>query len=400
MPVTSARLSLGFSCLGHTYSHLFAPVFFVVALTLEEKLGLTHGETVSLIIAGNVLYGLGAPLAGWLGDRWSSVGMMGLFFLGTGAGMVMTGFADTPVGIAFGLAVSGLFGAIYHPVGMAWLVRNAANRGLALGVNGFFGGVGPAIAALMAGALTQWVSWRAAFVVPGAVILATGVFFYLLVQRRLIIESKVDRKLHVPASRRDAVRAFIVMFITMICAGLVYHATQAGLPKVFSERLVDLVGGGIFGIGAVVAAVYFIGGATQMIAGYLADRFPLKTVYVLCFVLQVPLLFLAANLAGPLLVVVALAMVSANWGGQPAENSLVAAYAPSRWRGFVFGIKFVLAFTICGVGGVKLEGVIYDLTGGFEWLFVVLSAIAVVGAVTALLLPQENSERGRQGEET
>ena len=400
MPARPARLSLGFSCLGHTYAHLSAPIFFVVALTLEEELGLTHGETVALIIAGNVLYGLAAPLAGWLGDRWSTVGMMGLFFLGTGGGMVAVGFADTPFGISLGLAVAGLFGSIFHPVGIAWLVRNAVNRGLALGVSGFFGGVGPAIAALMAGALTQWFGWRSAFVVPGVVILATGVVFYLLIQLGLVVESKVDRKLHVPASRRDAMRAFVVMFITMICAGLIYHATQAGLPKVFSERLVDLVGDGIFGVGAVVAVVYIIGGATQMVAGFLADRFPLKTVYVLSFVLQVPLLFLAANLAGPLLVVVVLAMVSANWGSQPAENSLVAAYAPSRWRGFVFGIKFVLAFTICGVGGVKLEGVIYDLTGGFEWLFVVLSAIAAVGAVTALLLPQENSERAREGEET
>ena len=58
MTTLSARLSLGFSCIGHTYSHLFAPIFFtLVPLALESHLGLSHGETVSLIVAGNLLRG-------------------------------------------------------------------------------------------------------------------------------------------------------------------------------------------------------------------------------------------------------------------------------------------------------------------------------------------------------
>ena len=91
MSTTNARLSLGFSCIGHTYSHLFGPIFYVAALTLEKDLGLTHGGVVVLIVVGNVLFGLAAPLAGWLSDRWSATGMIGVFFIGTGASMVMTG---------------------------------------------------------------------------------------------------------------------------------------------------------------------------------------------------------------------------------------------------------------------------------------------------------------------
>lgn len=47
-PNLASRLTLGFSCVGHTYAHLFAPTFFVVALTLETELGMTHGEVISL----------------------------------------------------------------------------------------------------------------------------------------------------------------------------------------------------------------------------------------------------------------------------------------------------------------------------------------------------------------
>jgi MFS family permease len=98
---------------------MFAPIFYVVVLTLEHDYALTHGEAVALIVAGNVLYGVAAPLAGWLGDRWSTTGMVGLFFLGTGAGMIATGLARSPWEIGLGLAATGLFASIYHPVGIA-----------------------------------------------------------------------------------------------------------------------------------------------------------------------------------------------------------------------------------------------------------------------------------------
>jgi len=42
--------------------------------------------------------------------------------------------------------------------------------------------------------------------------------------------------------------------------------------------------------------------------------------------------------------------------------------------------------------GVKLEGGIHDLTGGFHWLFVVLAAIATVATAACLLLPKERGE--------
>ena len=62
--------------------------------------------------------------------------MVGVYFVGLGAAMIGTGFADSPFTIAFGLAACGAFGAIYHPVGISWLVQSAVNRGTALGIVG------------------------------------------------------------------------------------------------------------------------------------------------------------------------------------------------------------------------------------------------------------------------
>ena len=386
----SAKLSMGFSFAAHSYSHLCGPIFYIAVLVMGPELGLTYGEAVALILVGNILLGLAAPLAGWLGDRWSAVGMIGLFFLGTGGGMIMVGLAQTPFMIGFWLAVTGLFASIYHPVGMAWLVRNAINRGTALGLNGMFGGFGPSAAALMTGALIEAFGWRAAFIVPGSVVAATGLVFYFLVARGMIVESRSDMRVDPPASRSDTIRVMGVLALTMICNGLIYQATQAGLPKLFSVRVTDFADHGAFAISALVATVYAIAGVMQILAGWLADRYPLKTVYQLSFVVQALLLFPAAYFTGPAMVVIGILMVTANSGTLPAENSLVARYAPAHRRGLAYGLKFVIALGLSGFG-VKLEGMIFDATGGFFWLFIVLGALAATAAAIALFLPDERT---------
>src|SRR3546814_9078640 len=72
----------------------------------------------------------------------------------------------------------GLFASIYHPVGIAMIVQTAGERrGRYLGINGVFGSAGMGIAALVAGALMELIDWRAAFILPGAVSVAIGLWF-------------------------------------------------------------------------------------------------------------------------------------------------------------------------------------------------------------------------------
>jgi len=387
-PPLSSRLTLAFSCVGHTYAHLFAPTFFVVALTLESEMGMTHGEVISMIVLGNMLYGLAAPLSGWLGDKWSAAGMMALYYFGLGTGMILTGLSTSTVQMVIFLSITGIFGSIYHPVGFAWLVSQVEKRGQALGVNGVFGAVGPAMAALSAGALTDAFSWRAAFIVPGVLIFVTGILFFILLKKDIIHDRETVPIAPHQASRGEVMRIIGVLAVTMMCTGLIYQSTSPALPKMFSERLIDFAGEGVFGIGAMVALVYIIAGTFQIIAGRMCDRYPLKRVYLLAFATQIPFLILAAQFGGGVLLLAALIMVSSNQAALPVENTLVARYAPKDKRGLAFGLKFIIAFGFSGVG-VWMEGAIYDATGGLHWLFIVLAALATVGFTVSWLLPNE-----------
>ena len=149
------RLVVKFSNLGHLFTHLFTLLYATAVLHLPVVFGLPFGEMLALSSLGLILYGICALPAGWLADRYSQTGMMVLFFAGIGAGAVVTGLADTPSDLWIGLTLIGAFASIYHPVGIAWLLAWAQRQGMALGINGVFGGVGSALAPLFVGAMVD-----------------------------------------------------------------------------------------------------------------------------------------------------------------------------------------------------------------------------------------------------
>jgi FSR family fosmidomycin resistance protein-like MFS transporter len=390
MSSLSARVSLVFSCIGHAYIHLFTAFYFVIVLGLEKAWALPYDELIGLWTVGAMLVGLAALPAGWLGDRWSASGMMVTFFVGMGVASIGCGLAGGPVGLTIGLAGIGLFASIYHPVGIAWLVRNSdANRGKVLGVNGIFGSIGIAGAGAVAGTLTDFAGWRAAFIVPGAVSIATGLALWFCLARGIVRESApAAQRVETAPSRGDMMRVFLVLMVTMFLGAIIYQSVQTALPKLFESRLAG-EGNGALRAGLYVAAVYTVAGMMQVLGGHLADKYPLKPVYVLGFLIQIPLLYLVANLSGVPLLAASMVMVMAGIGVLPAENMLLARYAPQKHHGLAFGAKFVLAFGAAPLG-IFLVSEIYRVTGGFYWLFALLAGAAAVCFLATVLLPRDS----------
>jgi FSR family fosmidomycin resistance protein-like MFS transporter len=388
MSPVSARLAQMFSLLGHAFMHLLVALYLTVVLALERAWGLSYAELISLWTVGAFLVGALAPVAGYLGDRWSAPGMMAVFFLGAGVASVACGLASGPVALAVGLAALGAFAAIYHPVGMAWLVQTAVNRGMAMGVFGVFGSLGVASAGLVAASLVDFYSWRAAFIVPGVVACGLGLALVGCMAVGLVPSLGTDRAPQAAPSRTDMLRAFIVLSLTVFLGGLIYQATQVALPKALALRVADIAGDGILGAGMLFTVIYLAAGTLQMVGGWLVDRYPLKWVYLWTYILQVPLIFAAASVAGLPFVAVVMMSVVLNVGSLPAENCLMARYTPARWRSSAFGAKFVLSLGVAPVA-VQLVAWIQGATGGFESLFVLLAAAAAVAVGGILLLPAE-----------
>ena len=383
---TRDRAAIAFSNFGHTCTHMFTVLYATAVLYLPQVFDLPYGELLTLSSLGLVLYGVAALPAGWLGDRWSQVGMIVVFFLGIGAGAIVTGLADGPDMIFAGLTMIGLFGAIYHPVGIAWIVASARKQGMSLGINGVFGNAGNSLAPVFVGVMIDYFSWRAAFLVPGVVAVLAGIALLVAWRRGWVADARTDR---VPPSARepgDAWRVFIILTVTMACSGFVYAGLTNTMPKMFEMGLGDGLGTSYTQIGLLVGVVSGAASASSILGGWLADRFSARSIYLVFWMLQVPLLFVIASTTGATLLLVALLTLSFNLSFTAAENMLVAQYTPSRWRSLAYGAKFVLALGVAGLT-VIFAGRIFDSTGGFDLLYVWLGSAAIVAATAGALLP-------------
>lgn len=383
---SSMSLSMAFAGVAHVYAHLFMLLYATIVLALEREWAMSYAELFALSIPGAVMFGAAALPAGWLADKWSASGMMAVYFVGLGLATMATGFARTPFELGAGLTAVGVFAAIYHPVGIPWLIKHAVNRGRALGWNGVAGSLGTAAAALVAGVLADLVSWRAAFIAPGAVSLVTGLAFIAALRLGHVAEGGEDRIATPPATAADMKRAFAALALTVLCTGVIFQATSYALPKIFEERLSGLLGDSVLGVGGLVTVCYLLSGAAQLVGGELADRYPLKPVYALIQLVQVPVYGLAFALYGPALIPVAALMLGLNVLSQPTENSLLARYTPAAWRGQVYGAKFVLTLGV-GSAAVALIPLIHAAAGNLDAVFLVLLAAAAAGFLGALSLP-------------
>jgi MFS transporter, FSR family, fosmidomycin resistance protein len=388
MNKASVRWAIFFANVGHTLTHLMMLLYPTVVLTLEKQLALSYGELMWLSVPGLVLYGLAALPAGWLGDRWSAEHMMVLFFVGSGVAGIATGLAQSPIQIACGLAAIGFFGAIYHPVGTAWLVRHAENRGRMLGWNGIFGSIGVGAGPIVGATLSAFYGWRAAFVVPGVIALVLGSVLMLLVRGGSVVAAKTDVRPQAEPANAEVKRVFLLLSITMLSTGIIFQAFTSVLPKLFEVRLADLTAGGLVGTGGMVSLVFALSAAFQFFGGMAADRFSMKRIYLFCWVLQIPVLFVATRLFELPLFVAALFCFSLIAISTPTENAMLAHYTPSRWRATAFGAKFLLSLGVSALG-VPLVATVYDRSGDFIWLFAILGVLAAVVAATALFLPRE-----------
>jgi MFS family permease len=382
------RFLVPFINLGHLLDHLVMLVFPTVVVALARDWDRPYSELLPLSLGGFIAFGAFALPAGWLADHWSRTRMMALFFFGIGASLFLTGFAAAPWQIALGLTLTGMFAAIYHPVGIAMLVAAPARLGRALGWNGLYGNLGLAAAAIVSGALTDLWGWRSAFFIPGLAAIAAGAAFVVLVPDPGPVP-KTSRSIGLHLDGRTMARIFTILLVATACGGVIFNSTTVAMPKVFDERLRDLAQTNL-GIGALVALVYTVAAFAQVTMGALIDRFELKRLMIGIALAQIPLLALAANLEGWAMLAAALAMMLAVFGQIPLNDAIVAKYCADEYRGRVLAVRYVVTLGVAAVA-VPLISVLHRTEGGFRNVFLVLAALAAGMLAASLFFPSRRA---------
>jgi MFS family permease len=378
------RWLVPFINIGHLLDHFVMLVFPTVVVALSREWNQPYAELLPLTLGGFIAFGAFAIPAGWLADRWSRHHMMTVFFFGIGACMLLTGFAQAPWQIAVGLTLTGMFGAIYHPVGIAMLVAKPEKMGQALGWNGLWGNLGLAAAALVSGALMDLYGWRAAFFAPGILSIAAGVGYLMLVKDPgPVVKKSKTIGLHI--DRPTMLRIFAILLVATACGGVIFNSTTIAMPKVFDERLQMLVQTS-FGIGVLVALVYSIAAFVQVLVGVLIDKVEMRKLLVVIASAQVAMMVIASSLEGWALLFAAFAMMLAVFGQIPLNDAIVGRYCADEYRSRVYAVRYVVTLTVASVA-VPMIAVLHRTEGGFRNVFLVLAVFAFLIASTSLLFP-------------
>ena len=395
---------------GHFLDHMFTLIFATVAaLALSREWGLGYADLLKYATPGFVAFGLFSYPAGWLADKWSREGMMIAFFVGIGLMSMLTGLAQNPLQLGIGLFAIGVFAAIYHPVGLAIVVAKWKNTGMRIAVNGVWGNLGVASAALITGYFIDNGGWRAAFFAPGVFSIAVGLAYAAL--RWNDIGAREGKKAASVAAASGLLaadykamlfRVSAIVFATTAISSIVFQSTTFALPKIFDERLQEtgsmlaqwLHAAGLPGkadvatvIGSLAFAVFAVASMAQLVAGSMLDRFGPRPVFMTVAAMQ--LVFFAAmpSVQNWAALAVALGFMLGAFGQIPINDYMIGRMAQGAARARVYAVRYVVSFTVLAAA-LPLIAFVYD-HWGFDTLFRVLAATAAVIFAIVSMLPRQ-----------
>jgi len=341
---------------------------------VSADLGLGR-ETFALGIGlTNLVWGLGAPIAGAVADRFGAarVALVGGLFYAVGL-LAMTASGDGTQlivgGLLLGLGLSGAgFSVVLGAVGRA---VPPERRSAALGLASVGGSIGQFLALPISHVLIANIGWMISLIVLAGAAAAIAPLAYGLARRGAPARAVPDISLRAAFAEACGHRGFWLLtagffvcgfHLAFVAVHLPAYVADQGLPGWLAASALTLVG--LFNIIGTYGC------------GVLGQRFPKKSVLSLLYLLRA-LIFLAFMIV-PLSEVSVLlfgAAIGLLWlGTVPLTSGLVAAIFGPANMSMLFGIVF-LSHQVGGFLGAWLAGVLFDLLGSYTimwWLSVAL----------------------------
>lgn len=361
-------------------------VFFKI---LEEEIGWSRTILSASSSVAFLTMGILAMVGGRLNDRYGPRWVLSVAGLITGIGYVLMSQVSESwqLLIFFGFFVG--IGLSTHDVVTlstvaAWFEKR---RGVMTGVVKTGTACGQVIMPVVATLLVAAYGWRSALVIIGVCV----AFSLLLISqwmRRPGADEKVDKSTQVSAgsgglSYAEAKRSRILWTLCAIqfCffpalmtipLHILVHATDLGMTTVKAATILSLIG-----------ASSIVG---RLSLGMLLDKLGGKASLVLC------LIPLTLSLGSLLLIndpvnlyFFAVIYGIAHGGLFTVVSPTVAEYFGMKAHGAIFGV--ILFFgTLGGATGPLLAGALFDLMGSYQIVFLLLSALALLGLLLALSL--------------
>lgn len=368
-----------------------AGMILLVVVGIRQSLGIFLGPVTADLGMGretfalglglmNLFYGLGAPVAGALADKFGAARVAAVAAIAYSAGLYTLTLPWDGTQLLIGGALIGLgLSATGLSVMMGTVGRNfpPETRSRALGVAAMCGSIGQFVVLPYSHALLAGFGWVTAFTILAATVLLVLPLSAGLAMGAAQPAPKVHQTLTQALAEAKSVPSFWLLFIGFFVCG--FHVTfiAVHLPTFLSDQGLALWTG--------TAALMLIGLSNTVgsyVWGALGTRYPkrrlLSILYsaraiIFCLFLMVPI-----NTTTALVFAGAIGFV---WlGTVPLTSALVGHIFGTRYMSMLFGIVF-LAHQSGSFLGAWLAGSFYDAFGSYDAMWWISIALGVASAL-------------------
>ena len=378
--------------ISHFLDHFIMLIFAKSAYDAGRHFGMTYDEIIIFGVGGFILFGAVAPLSASLADKFSRSLLLVIYHFGIGGAAILAGLTQSVWQLAIAISTIGLFASIYHPVGIAMLIKSNNKIGFRLGINGVFGNMGVAAAPLIAGLLLTVGDWRLCFIVPGIFCFIYGYAFIAALEEEKKEQSQKTKKIQNTNFSPNWKLALTAVFLSTASGGFVFSAMTFVVPRYFEVSMISLTSS-VAITGLLASLVYACASFTQIAVGWIIDRIEPKWVLFSIGVGQIFFIFLTSQFTDFALFFAMLIAMSFVFGQIPITDTILSRYVSDKWRAKALSVKFMLNLV---VGATVLPVCGFFLQAGMlmSTLFVILSCVAVLVVLSGMILPiQIKSDR-------
>ena len=371
--------------IGHFLDHFMMLIFAKAAFDAGRHFGLSYDEIIIYGTLGLFLFGAVAPLAGWLADKYSRSLIIIIYPFGVSLGAFLCFLSSSPIMLGFSIGVIGFFAAIFHPVGIAMLIRDSNKVGIRLGVNGVWGNMGVAAAPVLTGFIILNSNWQLSFLVPSIICLIFGIAQLRGFKEIDIKEEKTKQK-----TSNGLVDGWKIVLLsltmTTLAGGFIFGSLTFLIPRIFEVNLSG-ISVDIAITGLLAGIVYAIASLSQVGVGYLIDRYSPKIILGFVGIGQFFLIYLSSLYIDYALFFVMLMAMFFVFGQVPITDAILVRYVDDQWRARILSVKFLI--NLCaGASVLPLVSLFLGYGYTFSDLLTILSCLAIFVVISAYMLPK------------
>lgn len=370
---------------------------FQIPMTLEFGWG---RDTFSLAIAiQNLLWGVGAPFAGAVADRFGTVRVLCFGAVLYAAGLVVMAYASTPLAMHLGGGVLigfGLSACSFNLVLAAFSkILPESWRPMAFGAGTAAGSFGQFLFPPIGNILIEQIGWHQALVVfAGSVLLVMP--FTLMLATRKPDAAEVAAAARLPSqSIRQALteafrhRSYVLLVLGFFTCGFQLAFITAHMPAYLKD-----VGMAAWVGGWTLAIIGLANAAGSLASGWLSTRMPKR--HLLAWIYFGRAAAIAAFILLPPSPATALAfgaVIGLFWLSTiPPTSSLVMLMFGTKYMAMLYGFAF-FSHQVGGFLGVLLGGVLYEATGSYQIVWWLSIALGIASALINLPIVEKPVER-------